>query len=165
MNGAWPDAATAIENIKKLEKFNVAWIEQPVHPGDFHSLKQIRDTGLTTIVADESMHTLRDCSILCELDAVDMVNISLTKCGGFCQALQIAEYCTMQGMPYIIGSNLNTQIGMAANTHFASITDNGGTDINTVHLIKKDIAFGLVTDQYRVIVPEKPGLGVELYKG
>ncbi len=123
-NGAW-SADEAIEKIGKLRRFNISAVEQPVRPDDFHELKKVTESVRETIVADESICTVDDAERLAELEACNMFNIRLSKCGGILNSLIIANMARRNK----IGIQLGCQVGesgllSAAGWHFASILKN-----------------------------------------
>jgi len=105
-NGSW-NKALAMEHAPLLAPFQIRVIEQPMAPRDPHfSEFAERVTALGVfLMADES---------ICSLDDVDtglslgftMVNIRLSKCGGFRRSIQMLERLREKRVPFQIGCHL-----------------------------------------------------------
>ena len=77
-NGAW-SAEEAVEQLRRLAKFKLAAIEQPVSAGDLAGMKQVRQQSGVPVMADESLITSDHAQQLIELGACDYFNIRLSK--------------------------------------------------------------------------------------
>ena len=82
-NQGW-DAFSAIAVIHALEDAGVAVevVEQPVAAADLIGLAHVTANVDTPVMADESLFTLEDLVEIIRLDAADLVNVKLAKCGG-----------------------------------------------------------------------------------
>jgi L-Ala-D/L-Glu epimerase len=148
-NEAWtPDEA--VERIEMLRPARISSVEQPVAHEHVASLAHIRKQVPTPIVLDESLCSLVDARRAVDLQACDVFNLRLSKCGGFIPTLRLAEFARQHG----IGCQLGCQVGetailSAAGRHFAgSVADlravEGSYDR---HLVKEalgteDLTFG-----------------------
>ncbi|MBN1579003.1 MAG: dipeptide epimerase [Chitinispirillaceae bacterium] len=162
INQGWRQIDRAIDYCNALGEFDLLWIEQPIAADDFEGLKKIREHCPVKIMADESMHTLKDCRILCEMQAVDLVNIKLAKCGGLLSALAIADFCDAHEQAYVVGSMIESTLGMAANVHFASLVNYTITDFGSLSFLDQDYATGLHLRGNGIDVPDKAGLGIAM---
>lgn len=166
INQGWKNVATALPIIKKLEKFekNIAWIEQPIFHSDFEGLALLRKKSKIKIMADESCHNLNDLENLYFRKSVDLVNIKLAKSGGMFEALKMVKFCEKNNIKYMLGDMIHSQLGTAANLHFATLGNFVGFDLTIPEKILNDPFSGLKVDHYRFYVPQKEGLGVQREK-
>lgn len=161
-NGSWKNVKEALLAIQKFEPFNLEWIEQPLEADDFWGLKEIKEKSNLKIMADESAKTYHDCKVLIEMKAVDLINIKLAKCGGMIEGLKIAKLCQDNNIGIMVGSMIESSIGTAANLHFSSLINHITTNIDALSYLKEDLAEGIIKKNKETIVPNVPGLGVNL---
>lgn len=161
INQGWENAKNSITIIKKIEKYNILWIEQPTHFRDYEGLAEIKKNTKIPIMADESCHDLLDLENLHKRKAVDMVNIKIAKCGGILKAIEMIEYCEKNKIKYMLGDMINSSIGTAANIHLATIGNFASFDLTLPDRIKDDPGSGIKIKDYKFFIPEKPGLGIK----
>lgn len=163
-NMAW-SPKTAIRWIRRMEKLNLQWVEQPVPSWDIEGMVEVARAVDTPLSADESCMTVRDAWRLAEARAVEVFNVYLTESGGITRAKEIVAIANAAGIACVIGTWGEGGVGQAAVLHLVA------SSRNFQHA--SDTAYGLVKDDYltepftfdseaRLTVPQKPGLGVEL---
>ena len=148
-NGAW-SANEAVEQLRRLARFNLRAIEQPVDAGDLAGMKQVRDRCGIPVMADESLVTVEQARKLIELDACDYFNIRLSKCGGIAGSLAIAKLAQKAGIKIQIGAQVGeTGILSAAGRTFAAhlpglacAEGSFGTWLLTEDVTFESVAFG-----------------------
>jgi L-alanine-DL-glutamate epimerase-like enolase superfamily enzyme len=162
-NMAW-SPRTAVRWIRRMEKLNLQWVEQPVPSWDIEGLIEVARAVDTPLSADESCMTVRDAWRLAEARAVEVFNVYLTEAGGITRARDILAIANTAGITCVIGTWGEGGVGQAAVLHLVA------SSRNFEHA--SDTAYGLVQDDYilepfcfdqnaRLTVPHKPGLGVE----
>lgn len=162
-NQGW-EVDEAIRTIRTLEDLDldIELVEQPVKARDFAGLKKVKDNVNTIIMADESMFTAQDARELLEMQAADLLNIKLMKCGGIYKALQIVEIAEEYGVECMLGSMVESKISLTAAAHLAaakkSITR---VDLDAAILLKEDPVIG----GFHKNIPwfsldDSPGLGI-----
>jgi len=104
-NQAW-SYEESLRYITETSEIKLELIEQPVVAKDRVSLKNLRKVSHTPIMADEAAFTLEDVKELIKLEAVDMINIKLMKCGGVSKAIEILEYAREHKIACMLGSML-----------------------------------------------------------
>lgn len=157
-------AKDAIRTIRKLEDMgmNIEIVEQPVKAHDIEGLKYVTDNVETPIMADESLFSPEDAFKILKLRAADILNIKLMKCGGLHNALKINAMAESCGVECMLGSMIESKIGITAAAHLAcgklNITR---VDLDAVDLMAEDPIDGgvKVTGSWHVI-PESYGLGI-----
>ncbi len=118
-NCAW-GAREAIEKIGQMREFGISAVEQPVRANDIKGLKKVSDSVNETIIADESLTTIRDAKRLANINACDMFNIRLSKCGGILNALKIVDIAHLHSIRYQLGCQVGESgVLSAAGRHFA----------------------------------------------
>lgn len=162
-NQGW-EVDEAIRTIRTLEDLDldIELVEQPVKARDFAGLKKVKDNVNTIIMADESMFTAQDARELLEMQAADLLNIKLMKCGGIYKALQIVEIAEEYGVECMLGSMVESKISLTAAAHLAAakkiITR---VDLDAAILLKEDPVIG----GFHKNIPwfsldDSPGLGI-----
>jgi muconate cycloisomerase len=119
-NEAWsPDES--VEKIRALEPAGITSVEQPVAHEKLNSLPSIRKQVGTPIMLDESLCSQIDAEHAVTLQACDMFNLRLSKCGGFIPTLRLAQFAQRNGLGYQLGCQVGeTAILSAAGRHFAT---------------------------------------------
>jgi len=121
-NGNWT-RRQAISNIEKLKRFNISTVEQPVAASDFEGLKEVRAATGVPVVADESMISISDAKKLIEMEACDIINIKISKCGGLLKSMRIADFARSKNVSCQVGAHVGeTDILTRAGEHFCLIT-------------------------------------------
>ncbi len=165
INQGWMDAGTSIQTIQKLRRFNIEWIEQPVAAGDMAGLAAVTTAVDIPIMADESCHTPADAVKIACLQAANLINIKLMKCGGLYQATKVLAVAEAAGLPCILGSMGESSIGSAAGLHFLTAKHSIiACELIGPLFIKNDPAIGYQVDleTFQAVPSDKPGLGVQL---
>lgn len=107
LNNAW-DLDSALKHMQLFKKYNIRYIEQPLTPdepntADFAKLAQ---TNGIVLVADELACSLSDVEIISKEGFYEMVNIRLSKCGGFRRSFRIIDYLRKHGIHFQIGCHM-----------------------------------------------------------
>jgi len=131
-NGKW-NLKSAIKNLKRLEKFNPQYAEQPVNSiDDFVKLKNEISIPLA---ADESIRTKKAAEDFINKNAVDYLILKPMIIGGLLPTLEIIELAEKNNITPVITSSFESAIGKA-NAVIAAAT------------VKKDTAHGLALNDY-----------------
>lgn len=76
----------------------VAWFEEPVSSDDLEGLHQVREHCSADIAAGEYGYTPSYFSKMIAAQAVDCVQVDVTRCGGITDWRRIADLCAANGM-------------------------------------------------------------------
>lgn len=128
----------AVELARRIhaEGIELDLMEQPVRKDDFDGLKFVRDHCPVPVAADESCFTADDAIRLIRMDAVDVINIKVAKCG-LVAALDIAGICRAANKGLMIGCMMESKIGLAASVHLAcGLGEFAHCDLDSVYLLK-----------------------------
>jgi len=160
------DVNTAIRLGKKVEKYQLAWLEDLV-PWFYHDQwKQISDAIETPTLTGEDIFLKEEFIKLIDAKAVDMVHPDLASSGGLLETKKIGDYAEEHGIPMAMHF-AGSPISMLANVHCAAATENfvalehHGVDVAGWEELVTGIDKPFAQTGF-VKVPDKPGLGVEL---
>ncbi len=118
-NGAW-SAEEAEGRIAAMMAYGISHVEQPVPKDDLQGLKQVAERLAIPIIADESLCVERDAEHLASLDACQVFNLRLSKCGGILAAARIYDIGRNKGIVAQLGCQVGeTGILSAAGRQFA----------------------------------------------
>jgi L-Ala-D/L-Glu epimerase len=118
-NAGWSREKT-IQATKTLLKCNVVYLEQPLPGWDLEGLAWVRKSTGMPIMVDESVWTPQDVVRVDQVGAADIVNIKITKTCGLKKAIEVYDTATAHGLPCIIGTELESCMGLAAKLHIAA---------------------------------------------
>ena len=166
-NQGWT-VTQALTVLKKLEKFNIQFVEQPIEAKNINELARIKKTSPIPVMADESAHSPMDALRLIKANAVDMINIKLMKSGGIFNARKIAEIAEAANMPCMIGCMGESAIGITAAAHFAAATKNvqyADLDCDLLLVDKLVTKGGAGLKASERIPANEPGFGIEMLDG
>jgi len=163
-NQGW-SAKESVEILTRLESRGVELelVEQPVKADDIDGFRYIKERVKTLLLADESVFTLDDARRLLDLQAVDLINIKLAKCGGISNALKLADIADEYGVKCMLGCMLEGPISVGAGVHVASAKANVITmlDLDAVSLCQNNpVEGGVIFDESKILIPDRLGLGV-----
>jgi L-alanine-DL-glutamate epimerase-like enolase superfamily enzyme len=99
VNGTW-DVDTAIQQLKRWEKYDVYWLEEPVPPEDIPGYVRIRQRAGRTYIAGGEQHVgVPEFRQLIEQGAVDVVQPNAAITGGITDWLRIHALATLASVP------------------------------------------------------------------
>lgn len=155
-NEGWKDKEEAVRKINWLEKQGVEFIEQPMPASMIEETRWVRGRVHIPIVADEACLHPSDIPKL--VNAFDGVNIKLMKSGGMLEAYRMIQIAKSLGMKTMLGCMIESSIGVTAAAHLSPMVDYADLDGNL--LIANDPYIGVTVRQGKLILPDRPGLGL-----
>ena len=163
-NQAW-SAKESVTLLQKLENQGIVTelIEQPVKADDFRGMRYIKERTLTPLLADESVFSAKQAIELLEMDACDLINIKLAKCGGISHALKIADIAELYSVKCMIGCMLEGPISVGTAVHVASARSNTITmlDLDGANLLAiNPIEGGVIFNESEIELTDSYGLGI-----
>jgi L-alanine-DL-glutamate epimerase-like enolase superfamily enzyme len=108
----------AIRLAADVKGASVALFEQPVAPGSWEALAEVRGRTGLRIAADESVALASDL-VPRAVDAVDAVNVKIMK-SGLVEGLAIAKRARALGLELMIGGMVETRLAMGTSACFAA---------------------------------------------
>lgn len=153
-NQQW-DRATALRMGRQLEEFNLIWIEEPLDAYDFEGhahLAQLLDTPIAT---GEMLASVAEHKGLINANGCDIIQPDAPRVGGITQFLRLAALADERGL------GLAPHFAMEIHLHLAAAYPR---EPWVEHFDWLDPLFEerLETKNGRMIVPDRPGLGVTL---
>jgi len=154
----------AINTLNKIARYDIEFVEQPVAADNLEGLKEVHDAVEVPIMADECACSVDDVKRLIKLEAVDMVNIKLMKCGGLRNAVKISNLTEAEGIPCQIGCMIETGVSITAGTHLALALRNiKYADLDGHIFLKHDVVTNhQITKNGMNTITGRPGLGIEI---
>ncbi|APW59851.1 mandelate racemase/muconate lactonizing enzyme family protein [Paludisphaera borealis] len=159
------DAKTAIQRAKAFEQYNPFWFEEPLLPDDYQGYAKLSAATSLRIAAGEEESERKSYIELMDVGQIDVVQIDLTRCGGFTEAMKIASLAADRGLP-VVNHGFTTYLNVAAALHFLASVP------NTLGLLEFVVEEGTtlrhsISEPIRAVdgmvrVPDAPGLGLEL---
>ena len=107
INGAW-DRELALKHIDLIKEYSIKVVEQPMTPADpgiADFASAVQPYG-TILMADESACSLAEVKTAIEKSCYKMINVRLSKCGGFRNSLRIIDWLRSNRLPFQIGCQL-----------------------------------------------------------
>lgn len=167
-NGGYATVDAAVRAVESMRGTNIVLMEQPTPRDRMSMLAEVRKRIDVPILADEAVFTPDHLAEALDLDAFDILGLYPGKNGGFTHALAMARTAAQAGKVCAIGSNLETDLGLAAmgalagalrafdTTHFA------GDFASSVYYDQSSITDPLPLDDGCLTLPVAgPGFGVE----
>lgn len=159
------DHNNAIRLGKAVEKYRLAWLEDliPWHHTDYWKI--ISDAIETPTTTGEDIYLKEPFIKLIDARAIDIVHPDLATSGGLLETKKIGDYAEEHGVAMAMHF-AGTPISFMANVHCAAATQNfmalehHSVDLNYWESLVK--TKHKMIDRGFAIVPDTPGLGVEL---
>jgi L-alanine-DL-glutamate epimerase-like enolase superfamily enzyme len=159
------DHNNAIRLGRAVEKYRLAWLEDLIPWRFTEQWKQISDAIETPTLTGEDIYLKEEFIKLCDTHAVDLVHPDLATSGGLLETKKIGDYAEEKGLAMAMHF-AGTPVSFMANIHCAAATQNFVALEH--HSVDVDYWPSLVktkkpmVEKGFAIVPESPGLGVEL---
>ncbi|MBE0463007.1 MAG: mandelate racemase/muconate lactonizing enzyme family protein [Halomonadaceae bacterium] len=173
INGAYT-ADIALESMAALTPLRPYWIEEPVAPEDLPGFRRLAARRAGRIAAGEASVNAVEFRELAATGGVDVLMPDLNLCGGYVEALRIADMAHLNGLrisPHVWGS----AVGIMAAAHFAAAIppqphpDRAHTptwvefDVSADNPLREALLTEPLTlSQGRLALSELPGLGIEI---
>jgi len=158
-------AGSAIETMRRLERFHPAWYEEPVAPESLDLLAEVKARTALPIAAGERLYTLADFARLTQLRAADVVQMDIAHCGGLLVAKKVAAMAAVRDLRVAPHCSVGP-VALAAALHFDTSTPNfmiqeafGEFDVPWRNDLVK--GWNPIRDG-EFFVTDSPGLGLDL---
>jgi L-alanine-DL-glutamate epimerase-like enolase superfamily enzyme len=155
-NEGWKDKEQALDKIQWLAGLGVELIEQPLPSSMIEETAWLKERVEIPIVADEAVKTAGDIPRLA--GAYDGINIKLMKSGGPQEAIRMIHVARALGMKIMLGCMIESSVAISAAAQISPLADWADLDGNL--LISNDPFQGVGVRQGRLILNDRPGLGV-----
>ncbi|HPH37204.1 MAG TPA: enolase C-terminal domain-like protein, partial [Sediminibacterium sp.] len=142
--------------IPELAQLGVELIEQPLAKDNWEGMKILFNQSVLPLIADESCVSEQDVAKC--VGFFHGINIKLTKCSGITPARRMIQEARSLNLKVMMGSMNESVIGSAAIGHFLPQLDY--VDMDGPLLLAEANAKGVEYEQGKIILSDKPGLGV-----
>jgi glucarate dehydratase len=170
-NCAWSvETSVHVGESLRHELGNGGYLEDPCP--ELEGMSQVRHSLLakgidTPLASNVAVTSFRDIPLAKALDAVQIVLSDPHYWGGLRQVQSLAHFCQMLGMGLSMHSNSHLGISLMAMTHVAAASPNLTYACDTHYpwqTEQDEIVLGgrIKFENGSVLIPNKPGLGVEL---
>ncbi len=146
-----------------LGEEGVVWFEEPVSSDDLDGLRQVRDSCPADVAAGEYGYTLGYFSGMLGAQAVDCLQVDVTRCGGYTVWLRAAAVAAGHHLEVSghCAPNLHAHVALAVPNlrHLEYFHDH--------HRIENSLFEGALSPQGGALVPDpgRPGHGMTLRQG
>ena len=159
------DAKTAIRRVRAFEEHRIFWVEEPLMPDDYRGYRRLSEAVDTRIAAGEEESNRASFLDLMDRGRVDVVQVDLTRVGGFTEAMKIASLAQDRGLK-VANHGFTTYINVAAALHFLNSVPN---TLIAEYVAEEETTLRDRLTKQRIqardgmlAVPDEPGLGIEL---
>lgn len=174
-NQGYATPRIAIAALRRIEDCRIRYAEQPVE--GLERIARVAAEVDIAIMADESAWTPQDVLDIIRMKAADVISLYTTKPGGLLPAKKTAAVAEAGGFPCNVNGSAELGVGNAGNIHLAASTASVSeacvipvTRITGREQTRIGGAFykdDIITEPFEykdgcLIVPDRPGLGVEL---
>ena len=154
---------------RKLEPYDLAWLEDPVPPTQRDAHARLADALDVPILTGENVVTASAFNEYARAGAMDIAAPDVNKCGGLWELRKIATVCDLYGIP-LAPHNISSPIGTVAGAHVCAAIPNfvaleyHARDVPWWDDLARrtDAPDDPILDEGYVDLPEGPGLGVEI---
>lgn len=157
-NQGWTNKEEALAMCEWLADRNCLFVEQPMPKEMIEETAWVRERSPLPLIADEFMQRLPD--VVRASQAYDGINIKLMKSTGMHEAYKMATLARSLGMKVMLGCMTETSCAVTAAAQLSPLVDWADLDGNL--LIANDRFDGIKIVDGKVIIPDRPGIGVEL---
>ncbi len=155
-NQGWSDYAHALDMIYWLKEKGVVMVEQPLPKNDLDNIARLTAQSPLPLFADESVQRLNDVERL--KGVFSGINIKLMKCTGMHEAWKMINLARSLDMKVMIGCMTETSCAISAAAQLSPAVD--FADLDGALLISNDCFSGMQVEQGRIILNDRPGIGV-----
>jgi len=155
-NEGWKDKEEAVRKINWLEKQGVEFVEQPMPAAMVEEMRWVHSRVHLPIIADEACLHPADIPKLAGI--YDGVNVKLDKCGGILEAWRMIQVAKSLGLKTMLGCMISSSVSVTAAAHLSPLVDYADLDGNL--LIANDPYSGVQVERGKLILPDRPGLGL-----
>jgi len=154
---------------RKLEEWNIAFLEEPVDPSDVEALKKVSEHVNIPIATGERLYTRYGFRRVMEMHAADILQPDIGNTGGIMEAKKIAamaETYSMRIQPHNCSSPVCTAASLQLDATIANFYIQELYPYRVPeHFAIVDHAPELDIKSSYMPIPSRPGLGVELVEG
>jgi len=159
------DAKTALQRVRAFQAYNIFWLEEPLRPDDYEGYRKLSQATSIRIAAGEEESNRLSFLDLMDRGQIDVVQIDLTRCGGFTEAMKIASLAHDRGL-VVANHGFTTYINVTAALHFLNAIPNA-LIVEFAAEEETTLREQITQQKLRAVdgylaIPDAPGLGIDL---
>jgi L-alanine-DL-glutamate epimerase-like enolase superfamily enzyme len=158
-NGRW-STTEALERLDALAVYNLAYVEQPIPPGDWAAVDWLANRSPLPVMLDESVATPDDIVRICSYGGRVLAHLKLVKLGGIAPTVAAARRLSGAGIPFMIGQMNEGAAATAAALHVACATSPAFAELYGADGLIDDPVSGVSYTAGAVYAGHASGLGV-----
>src|SRR5947209_2014519 len=159
------DSRTALQRARAFADYDIFWLEEPLRPDDYDGYRRLSEATHVRIAAGEEESNRLSYLELMDRGNIDVVQVDLTRCGGFTEAMKIASLAHDRGL-VVANHGFTTYINVMAALHFLNSIPNAliveFVAEEETTLREKVTRQKLRAEDGYLKVPDAPGLGIDL---
>jgi L-alanine-DL-glutamate epimerase-like enolase superfamily enzyme len=155
-NEGWKSKEEALDMINWMAGQGVELVEQPMPAAMLKDYAWLKERSKLPLFADESLMKASDIPRIAPY--FHGLNIKLMKCGGVQEAVRMAAMARALDLRLMIGCMIESSLGISAAAAITPLFDHADLDGNL--LITNDPFRGVTTVKDRLVLNDRPGLGV-----
>lgn len=156
VNQGWKSKEQALEMIEWLSTRTVLFVEQALPKDNLEDAHWLFERSPLPLYADESVQRYTDIDKV--KDCFHGINIKLMKCTGMYEAHQMIQLARQLNLKILIGCMSETSCAVSAAAQLTPFVDHA--DLDGPLLIKNNLFEGITFEQGKIMLNEKPGIGV-----
>ena len=158
VNNGW-SLITAIRMAKKLEQYDIYWLEEPILADEIDNLAKLADETSIPIALGENHYTKWEFKELMERRAVEIVQADILKCGGVTEFIKIAAMADAYGLPVCPHGSAYISVPVVAAVPNGLFSEY----IQGIHDPMGQVFIDPIKARNGEVIPSnKPGFGIEL---
>ena len=159
------DSKTALQRARAFSDHHIYWLEEPLRPDDYDGYRKLAEATDVRIAAGEEESSRLSFIELMDRGRIDVVQVDLTRCGGFTEAMKIAALAWDRGLP-VANHGFTTYINVTAALHWLNSIPNA-LICEFVAEEETNLRESVTRQKLRakdgyLEIPQEPGLGIDL---
>ena len=158
---------SAMKLAERLEPFDLMFLEDPVPNDNVEAMAKVSSSTSIPICTGEFLFRRDGFRELIQTQACDMLHVDVSGTGGILEAKKIADLADLYYIPFA-AHNITSPIGMTATAHVCAAVRNFIVMELPYHADQVEWRWDLAISNEPLmqgsafVVPEQPGLGVEI---
>lgn len=163
----WDDWKEALRVIRRLEKYDLFFLETPLAPDDLDGYARLSNATDIRIAAGELLQTRFEFAELMDRGHIDVVQPDVGRVGGITEAVRVIRMAVDRGK-MVVPHCWKSGIGIAATAHVVTAAPNCPyIEFLPAAVAESPLRRELVADELQIAdgklaLPQRPGLGIEL---
>ncbi|MBL8175509.1 MAG: mandelate racemase/muconate lactonizing enzyme family protein [Bryobacterales bacterium] len=159
------DAKTALQRANAFAEQRIFWLEEPLRADDYEGYRKLSEAASVRIAAGEEESNRLSYLELMDRGRIDVVQVDLTRCGGFTEGMKIAALAQDRGLP-VANHGFTTYINVMAALHWLNSIPNA-LICEFVAEEETNLREQITRQRVRardgwLDIPQEPGLGIDL---